>query len=151
MEKLEQDPFKSKKPEKVECDPTSFKLEGNVTEVDMRICNFITLVQDSVIDIKKGEGVEFIFSHLYLYNEEPAEAYIAGAIKSRVLFEHKKKIPSQEDVVELIWIADEDIKRGEKIHFHIQNHGTNTYKFLSFTNIGPCEERCQKRVNSLKN
>lgn len=127
------DPFPEHRPPEVTCPEWSYGLEGEVFEVETDDCNYLSLTQPSLVDLKAGDHVKATLWHLELWAPNPATAHIAVQIGEDVVWEESIPVPGSEKMYEPVWIVPEDRPAGTPIHFHLHNHGTNSWRFLSLS------------------
>lgn len=131
---IENDPYASLKQSKHTCDlATGKKIEEGVLEIDTDFCNFITLEQPSVTEIRAGEMVEFVMWHLELFASTPGEAFVSIRIADQVIWEKTIPVPFRAEIYQPQWTPAQPIPKGSRIVFHLHNHGANTWKIHSLT------------------
>lgn len=127
---LKDDPFITRKPKVYKCADGAHKIEDGVLEMDTGACNFLTFTQKARINIAKGESLRVVLWHLGLYAETSAEAYAALTINGKTVWEVTTPIPSAPKIFDQTRTLSLDIQAGDTLHFHLQNHGVNTWKLL---------------------
>lgn len=137
MVPLADDPFAARLPTEVTCGAGGFSDEDGALEIDTGICNFITLRQTTLLAIEPCDTLRIVAWHLPLYaGKAGADAYMAVRVGDRNVFEREIPIPpagTKEESFLPIWTATERVPKGTPVLVHVQNHGTNTWKLLSFT------------------
>ncbi len=133
----DQDPFADHRPETVSCPEWSRQLEGDVFEVETDDCNYASLSQPSLRDLKAGERVDVIYWHLWLWAPEPAQAHVALTIGDWLVFENSIEIPGPEGSFSPQVTVPTDLPAGTPITFHLHNHGVNSWRLLSVDRVQP--------------
>ncbi len=127
------DPFAGHRPPNVSCPEWSYGLEDEIFEVETDDCNYLSLTQPSLVDLKAGDRVQATLWHLELWAPDPATAHVAVQIGPDLRWEENIPIPGSEHMYEPELIVLEDRPAGTPIHFHLHNHGTNSWRFLSLS------------------
>jgi hypothetical protein len=95
------------------------------------LCNWLTLAQPSLRDIRAGDEVEIRMRHSELTAPVPnGEARMVFTIGDQVALEHSALIPSDYKFPTKFWIAPRDYPAGTQLLFHVDNHGSNEYMLL---------------------
>jgi hypothetical protein len=131
------DPFDDRLP-MVVCDETATHAEdlGGVLvySVDTSFCNYATVQQTSLADVRAGDFVRVRAFHFRLYAREPAEAHIAIRLGAEVLWEERVPIPNDESgPLGATFRASADVPRGTDVYFHLHNHGDNSWAFIELS------------------
>jgi hypothetical protein len=112
------------------CEPSGYRAEGDVLEVETDICSYATFSQPASSSIEAGEQLEFLIWHLTLWNESPAEAHVAIQIDDWLLWENRIEIPGAADVYSDTVTAPNDLER-PTVFIHLHNHGANSWRFAN--------------------
>jgi hypothetical protein len=124
------DPLADHRPEQVDCDPASWKLEleSSSLEVDTNFCNYLAVAQPSLLPLEQGQLVRVIFYHFDLVAPEPAVAHVAISIDGQVLWEREIAIPGDVNVFDETFASPITAELGSQVVFHLHNHGPNAYR-----------------------
>jgi hypothetical protein len=128
-----QDPFVDR-PQNAECAPGGFGAESGVLEVQTEFCPYLTVSQPLGVDLAKGTKIESILWHLELFSGEPTEGHIALKFADQIVEAHPR-IPGPEAFYTVDWTLPEDVPAGTLAHFHVHNHGFNSWR------LGPVEAK----------
>ncbi len=132
------DPFIKYKKSASKCEEAQGrKVEDGVLEIDTDFCNYITLEQPTLTEIRSGELVEFVMWHLELYAQTPGTGYVALMINEEMVWEKSIGIPGKAQYYEPTWSPKTPIPKGAQVVLHLHNHGANTWKFHSLTTGEP--------------
>lgn len=111
-----------------------FGLEDGLFEVDAELCLYGAFSAPSLADVRAGDLIEAVIVHDALFSEEPgAESHLGVAIGDEVGWETTIPIPADAGFLRPTWTATADAPAGTPIHFHIHNHGVNTYRLVAIT------------------
>jgi hypothetical protein len=95
------------------------------------LCNWLTLEQPSLRDIRAGDQVEIRMRHATLTAPVPnGSATMAFSVGDTLAFEHEVLIPSDSDFPSTVWTAPKDYPKGTQLLFHVDNHGSNEYMLI---------------------
>lgn len=126
------DPF-SDRPADDTC-TLGFGIEDALFEVDAELCLYGAFSAPSLADIREGDLIEAVIVHDALYSEEPGvESHLGVAIGDEVGWETSIPIPADPGFLRPTWAATADAPAGTPIHFHLHNHGVNTYRLVAIT------------------
>ncbi|UCH28344.1 MAG: hypothetical protein JSV06_08650 [Myxococcales bacterium] len=104
------------------------------------MCNWITLEQPSLRDIRMGDRVEIRMRHNQLTAPVPGgEANMAFVIGDQIALEYNVLIPSDFAFPRNEWTADKDYPAGTQLLFHVDNHGQNEYMLIEVNVLEPGE------------
>ena len=131
----ENDPFASHRHEAVICPEWSRQIEGELYEVETDDCNYVSLSQPSLRPLKRGDRVETVFWHLWLWAPQPAQAHVAITIGDWVIADELIDIPGPEQSFNPVLTVPEDMPQGTPIVFHLHNHGVNSWRLLSIDRL----------------
>jgi hypothetical protein len=135
------DPYAARLVDGAGCDYTSFLVEGAdppVLEVLTLICDFLTLSQPSLVDLAEGDALRIVVSHgpLAAPDSSPAEGFVAVRVGDTEIWTTTVPLPStQSQSFQAEWIADRDYPAATPIAFHVDNHGTNSWRLLEITRL----------------
>jgi hypothetical protein len=95
------------------------------------LCNWLTLEQPSLRDIRAGDRVEIRMRHSALDAPQPnGSARMMFVIGDEVALVHEVLIPSGFDFPDAVWTAPKDYPAGTELLFHVDNHGSNEYMLI---------------------
>ena len=90
------DSFPAHRPEEVNCEQeTGWVVEEEELEVRTEFCNYLSISQNSLLDLTAGTELEFVLSHSELNFNAPATAHVAISIAGTSIWEDTVDIPSQ--------------------------------------------------------
>jgi len=128
------DPFEDR-PDNVEC-PTSsrvieFEEETAFLEIDTLLCPYVTLYQETQVEILAGDTVVFPWGHRELEAPVPATGHVAFQIDGVLIEDRLVDIPASEmdTVVEVE--MQENVASGSPVWLHLHNHGANQWLFYA--------------------
>ncbi len=114
------------------CEPNSWHEEDGALEVETGECNYLSVSQPSLVSIVPGDQLHLVLWHANLRFEEPAEAHAAISIGEHIIWQREIDIPSESHIFDVTLDADVYAAVGERVEFHLHNHGFNTWKLLTF-------------------
>jgi hypothetical protein len=121
------DPWQDGDPE-ADCSVYGYGAEGSHFEVETELCAYGTFAQPSLHAVSKGDTLSVVVWHVDLFSEDPdAEGHVAVTIDGDTLLEQTIPIPAEAEVYEVVEAAPRDMAKGEIIHFHVHNHGSNAW------------------------
>lgn len=126
-----QDSMAGERPGFVDCPANAWYEEDGALEVETGYCNYLSLAQPSKAPINKGDSVHLVLWHGQLRFDEPAEAHVAVSIGNRVIFDQQVEIPSAGGIFDVLIPFADSVAEGEKVEFHLHNHGYNTWTLLT--------------------
>lgn len=114
--------------------PLGFGLEDGLFEVDAELCLYGSFATPSLAEVRAGDLIEAVIVHDALFSEEPgAESHLGVAIGGEVGWETTIPIPADAGFLRPTWTATADAPVGTPVHFHIHNHGVNTYRLVAIS------------------
>lgn len=144
-----EDPF-APPPDAAFCTADSIRMEpfgtgGPVAlDVDTSLgCGWATLTQPLATDIAAGEKVTIRVFYFSQTTFPAAEAELAVSFGGEVFWSDKVAIPASSSITpQAPIVADRDIPAGTPAHFHLGNHGDNSWTLLelSRTRLVYCED-----------
>ena len=120
-------------PEASTCAADALLTESEILEINTGICNWVTLRQPLLDEIRAGETVRLLFWHLYLYASPPAQGVAELRIDGEQFWRLDVPIPHAETVYKPKWIAARSFAKGSIVELHVHNHGTNSWRLLDLT------------------
>ena len=130
------DPFVDEQPASVDCD-AGWGEEDGVFEVNTDACDYGVFVQGALASIEEGDVLELLLVHDALFADGPAEAHMAIAIGSQIVWSETRALPYAADVLRPSWVASAAQPVGAPVSFHVHNHGANSYRLVSLTRARP--------------
>ena len=129
-----EDPFPDR-PENVEC-PTSarvieFEEDTAFLEIDTTFCSYITLTQETKVEIAEGDTVVFRWGHRELDAPNPAQGHVALLINNSLVEDYTVDIPATEMDTVVEFEMPEDVPMGSPTWLHLHNHGDNQWLFYT--------------------
>lgn len=126
------DAFLPHRPSQVECKQgEGWLVEEDELEVRTEFCNYLSLSQNSLLDLAAGTELELALSHSELNFNAPSQSHIALSIAGTSIWETRIEIPSANAILKQTIELPFAVSRGDSIEWHIHNHGSNTYTFYS--------------------
>jgi hypothetical protein len=104
------------------------------------LCNWLTLEEPSLRDIRAGDRVEIRMRHSPLTAPVPnGEARMMFAIGGELALDYSVLIPSDYVFPSEVWTAPRDFPEGTQLLFHVDNHGKNEYMLIEARILEPGE------------
>jgi hypothetical protein len=126
------DAFLDHRPAEVNCEQdTGWLVEEDVLEVRTEFCNYLSVSQQSLLDLEAGTNLELALSHSALNFNAPATAHIAVSIAGTPIWETSVAIPSDGNILKASLALPFVVHRGDPIEVHLHNHGNNTWEIHS--------------------
>ena len=94
------------------------------------LCNWLTLEQPSLRDIRAGDRVEVRTYHFALTAPVSGEARMVLSIGGEAAFDETLLIPRDGEFLSNTWTAPKDYPAGTPVLWHVNNHGTNEYLLI---------------------
>ncbi len=136
------DPLAQHRPTMVECPPAARSIEVDPEgvpslEIDTGGCNYLSIRQPLLLDLRAGDVVELDLFHDTLVSEVPAEAHCALVVGEWVVFDQLEPIPSgPADWIQTFEVPV-DLDAGTNVNLHLHNHGDNTWNFYGLRSLEP--------------
>lgn len=135
------DAFPSHRPEDVTCEQdTGWIVEEDAMEVRTEFCNYLSISQNSLLDLAAGTELEFALSHSDLNFNAPATAHFAISIAGGAIWETTVEIPSANNIIKPQITLPFAVSRGDSIEVHLHNHGDNTWTIHSLDALVPSDQ-----------
>jgi hypothetical protein len=129
------------RPGEVDCPrDTGWLVEEDALEVRTEFCNYLSVSQQSLLDLEAGIALELVLSHSALNFNAPATAHMAVSIGGNPLWETTVEIPSESDLIKQELTLPFAVQRGDTIEVHLHNHGDNTWTFHSLDAFVPADQ-----------
>jgi hypothetical protein len=121
------DPFPDHRPATVSCPRAGWTVEDRALEVSTNACNYLTVEQPLMRDVERGREIEVTLWHQALFAEQAAVAHVALVVGDAVIWERDVPIPAPAEVWRDTVEAPGRLPAGERVIFHLHNHGANTW------------------------
>lgn len=121
------DPLATHRPAEVECPRVGWSVEGESLEVDTGVCNYLLVEQPLLLDVAEGMPIAVDLWHQALHAEEPATGHAALFVGGELLWEREVEIPGPPAIWSDTVEAPFDLRAGDRVVFHLHNHGVNTW------------------------
>ena len=126
------DVFLAHRPDEVDCPRDSgWLVEEDALEVRTEFCNYLSLSQDSPLELEAGTELELVLSHSALNFNAPATAHFAVSIGGSAIWETTIDIPSDNALRKEKLVLPFAVQRGDSIEIHGHNHGDNAWTIHS--------------------
>ena len=126
------DAFLDHRPDEVNCERgTGWVVEEDDLEVRTEFCNYLSISQNSLLDLAAGTELKFALSHSELNFNAPAKAHFAISIAGSPIWETTVDIPSANAIIKPTILLPFDVRRGDSIEVHLENHGDNIWTIHS--------------------
>lgn len=129
----ELDPF-SDGPVGARCEPRGVMSElladEPVFSIDTGVCSYLTVTQPSQRDIAAGERIKVRLWHFALSAPTPAEAHAAVLVDGIPVLDERVPIPAPGGLLSRELRVDRAVARGAPVHFHLHNHGANSWSLV---------------------
>ncbi|MEY4577102.1 MAG: hypothetical protein RL701_1805 [Pseudomonadota bacterium] len=133
------DPF-ADRPALVECSAAAVLAEELGGEralgIDTGQCNYAAVTQLTQRAVSSNELIVVRVWHFELNAGEAAEAHVALVIDGLSIVDLRVPIPQPGGIIKVQVRAPRAIPAGAAAHFHLHNHGANTWALLDIT-VGP--------------
>jgi hypothetical protein len=138
FQSLSRDQFLDHRPNRIDCDRgEGWLVEEDSIEIRTDSCNYLSLTQESLINIPAGNRIEFSLSHSDLIFREAATAHVALSIAGVVVWDREIDIPSESAIIREEFVLDFDIAQRDAVEFHLHNHGSNAWTLHGIDAILP--------------
>lgn len=126
------DPFEDR-PSDIVCE-FGFGLEDGFFEFESDLCRYGAFSQPAVAPIRVGDTIDFLLLHENLVSSKPrAQAHIAIAFGDDIVYETRIDIPAEANFLDEQWVSTIDVPAGTPVHFHLHNHGINSYRLAELS------------------
>lgn len=130
---LAEDRLSGHRPETIDCPDAAWQPELGGLEVQTGVCNYLALMQPSLVDLEVGDRVVVDLWHDALDAAAPSRGHVAVLIDDVVVGEAAVVIPSQAEVLRFDWSVDAPVPAGAEVSLHLHNHGFNSWSFVAIT------------------
>ncbi len=106
-------------------------------EIDTRFgCGWATVQQPITRDVRAGEMLQVRVFYFSQSAFPEAEAAVKLALDGDVLLDARVTIPTSSGLIAPLIEAPRDVAAGALAHFHVGNHGDNSWNLVEFSAIG---------------
>lgn len=126
------DPFDDR-PSDIACE-FGFGLEDGFFEYESDLCRYGAFSQPALAPIRIGDTIDFLLLHENLVSSDPsAQAHVAVAFGEDIAYEARIDIPAEANFLDAQWVSTLDVPEGTPVHFHLHNHGINSYRLAELS------------------
>jgi hypothetical protein len=109
---------------------TVLSVYTRMPDTRLTLCNWLTLEQPSLRNIRAGDQVEVRARHSALTAPVSGEARMTFVLGDEILFDYSVLIPSDFVFPSVTWTATKDYPAGTPMLWHVDNHGSNEYMLI---------------------
>ena len=88
-------------------------IEEDILEVRTEFCNYLSISQQSLLDLHAGTNLELALSHSALNFNAPATAHLAVSIGGTPIWETSVTIPSDSGIIKETLVLPFAVSRGD--------------------------------------
>ncbi|WP_224367688.1 hypothetical protein [Hyalangium versicolor] len=121
------------------CGEQDWHAELDGLEVQTTRCNYATVRQPLLLDLKKGARLRVRVWWQALVSPAPVQGHMALLVGEHQVWEEHIKIPGPADTREVELSSPLAAKAGTLVTFHLHNHGSNTWNLNGFALQVPAE------------
>lgn len=117
--------------------------EDDALEIDTRFgCGWATVSQPLQQDLRAGDDVQVRVFYFSQASFPEAQAEVAVALDGEIVVSELVDIPTGSDLIAPRVTLTRDVAKGSLAHFHIGNHGDNSWNLIELALIseGPCPD-----------
>ena len=118
------------RPTQLQCPTNSWYNEDGALEVETGYCNYLSLTQPSLAEIRQGDTLHLVLWHADLAFEQAATAHVAVSVAGTLVWEAEVAIPVEANIYDVRLPVGFDAPRGSAVEFHLHNHGYNSWTLL---------------------
>lgn len=122
-----EDPFAEHRPAEIACPAIAWGVETSSLEVNTGACNYLSIEQPLLRDVPAGATIVVNLWHQPLHAEQNALGHVALVVGEELVWERSVAIPGPAAVWRDEVPAPRDLGAGERVVFHIHNHGANNW------------------------
>ena len=115
----------------------------DAVEIDTRFgCGWATVSQPLLQDLRAGDDVQVRVFYFSQASFPQAQAEVALALDGDIVVSELIDIPSSSGLLAPRITLERDVDKGSLAHFHIGNHGDNSWNLieLALISAGPCPD-----------
>lgn len=106
--------------------------EGQLMEINTSFCAWLTLAQPLLEDVPVGATLRLEVRHAEILDGD-TDYKLAVTVGELPIWAESVEVFELANVFEFSVVATEAMTAGETVYFHLENHGANTWNFVSFT------------------
>jgi hypothetical protein len=126
------DSFPDHRPAQIDCTrEQGWLAEDDALEIRTQFCNYLSLTQQSLLNLPAGTTLELALSHSELNYNAPASAHVAVSIAGNTVWETQIAIPGPGEILKETVQLPFAVSSGDPIAVHLHNHGQNTWTLHS--------------------
>ena len=110
---------------------TGWLVEDDALEIRTASCNYLSLTQQSLLNIASDTVLELAMSHSDLNFNAPSSAHVALSIAGTTIWETTIPIPSDGNILKETITLPFAVAAGDPIDLHLDNHGSNAWSVYS--------------------
>ena len=118
------------------CAELAWRVEGTgdaaLLEVETSECSGAAVSHPIQGVLKRGDTVTFILWHLPLVKPEVSKAQLGIALDGIPVWSMEVDLPAEATVYQSEFIVPADAHRAETLTIHVDNHGSNSWRFYTF-------------------
>lgn len=130
------DPFEDR-PDAVRCEPSGYGVETLQRRPAYALlterCDYLTVRQPLRHAVDEGEHLAIQLWHFNLTAPRGGEAHLALALEGEILWETRRSIPRDSDLLTARVPAPRALSKGTPLYYHVHNHGQNEYYLFPVT------------------
>lgn len=119
----------------LDCPDYSYGLYDGLWDVDTGFCAYQTFSQTTRVDLQASDAIRIELWHLQLWAPRPASATIAVALEGEIIWQEVVPVPSDYRFYNPLIFIGRAIPAGTPLHYHVHNHGLNTYRLLDIKRV----------------
>ena len=132
------DSFLDHRPAQVDCPrDMGWLVEDDELEVRTEFCNYLSVTQQSLLNLPAGTELELALSHSDLDFNAPASAHLAVAIAGNTVWTTDIPIPNESGVIRKNITVPFAVSAGDPIELHLHNHGQNAWSLHAIDALVP--------------
>lgn len=138
------DLFPDHRPAQIDCERGSgWLVEEDVLEIRTALCNYLSLTQQTLLNLEVGTVLELTMSHSALDFNAPATAHMAVSVGGTTVWDERIPIPSPGQILKKTVELSHAVAAGDAINLHLENHGSNAWTFHSIDAIVPADKELE--------
>jgi hypothetical protein len=138
------DVFSDHRPAQIDCErDVGWLVEEDVLEIRTASCNYLSLTQQTLLNLEAGTILELTMSHSDLNFNAPAIAHMAVSVGGITVWDVEIEIPSTGEIFKEIVELPSAVSSGDAIDIHLHNHGSNTWTVHSIDALVPEDQELE--------
>jgi hypothetical protein len=132
------DVFPAHRPAQIDCPRgTGWLVEDDALEIRTEFCNYLSLTQQSLLNLEAGTTLELALSYSDLDFNAPSSAHLSVAVAGSAVWESEIAIPSEGQILKETVVLPFAVVSGDVIDVHLHNHGQNAWTLHSIDALVP--------------